>query len=87
MSPGLGQPLPPAAGGAAPADPGHPGRVAAVQAQVILAAMVVIGQLWLVTEALDQLLSGRGSQVWPLAAVSTLALGAVLLVMRAYRGV
>ena len=78
-------PVGPGLPGRVPADPGHPGRVAAVQAQVILAAMVVIGQLWLVTEALDQLLSGRAAQVWPLAAASTLALGFVLVVLRAYR--
>jgi hypothetical protein len=40
-----------------------------------------------VTPALGELLSGRGGAVWPLAAASTLALGAVLMVMRAYRDV
>lgn len=38
---------------------GLEGRIAIVQAQVFLLAMIVIAQLWLVTDALYELLSGR----------------------------
>ncbi|HEX7733420.1 MAG TPA: hypothetical protein VF458_01105 [Ktedonobacteraceae bacterium] len=38
---------------------GLEGRIAIVQAQVFLLAMILIAQLWLVTDALYALLSGR----------------------------
>jgi putative flippase GtrA len=38
---------------------GLQGRTAIVQAQVFLVAIIVIIQLWLVTDALYELLSGR----------------------------
>ncbi|HEU5383418.1 MAG TPA: hypothetical protein VFV38_49080 [Ktedonobacteraceae bacterium] len=38
---------------------GIPGRVAIVQGQVFLVAAVVVVQLWLITDALYELLSGR----------------------------
>lgn len=38
---------------------GLEGRIAIVQAQVFLLAMIVIVQLWLVTDALYEFLSGR----------------------------
>ncbi len=51
---------------------GLPGRTAIVQGQVFLVAMILIAQLFMVTEALYELLSGRsGSLVW-LALVSLL---------------
>ena len=66
-----------------PYDPGHPGRVAVVQSQVVLVIILVVAQLWLVTLALDEVLSGRG--VWLLAFASTAALGVAVMVLRAGR--
>jgi len=40
---------------------GIPGRTAIVQGQVFLVAVIVIVQLWLITDALYELLSGRAS--------------------------
>lgn len=38
---------------------GIPGRAAIVQGQVFLVALIVVVQLWIVTDALYELLSGR----------------------------
>jgi len=38
---------------------GLPGRTAIVQGQVFLVAVILIAQLWLITDALYELLSGR----------------------------
>jgi len=44
---------------------GIPGRAAIVQGQVFFVALIVIVQLWLVTDALSELLSGRpGLLIW-----------------------
>ena len=44
---------------------GLPGRTAIVQGQVFLVAVILIAQLWLVTDALLELLSGRlGNLLW-----------------------
>ncbi len=44
---------------------GLQGRTAIVQGQVFLVAIILIVQLWLVTDALYELLSGRtGSLLW-----------------------
>lgn len=44
---------------------GIPGRAAIVQGQVFLVALIVIVQLWLITDALYELLSGRaGLLIW-----------------------
>ena len=44
---------------------GLQGRIAIVQAQVFLLAVIVIAQLWLITDALYEMLSGRsGSLGW-----------------------
>lgn len=42
-----------------PDDTGAPGRMAIVQGQVFLVAVIVLVQLWLVTSALLEVLSGR----------------------------
>jgi hypothetical protein len=39
--------------------PGLEGRIAIVQAQVFLLAVILVAQLWLITDALYELLSGR----------------------------
>jgi hypothetical protein len=49
---------------------GLEGRIAIVQAQVFLLAMIMIVQLWLVTDALGSLLSGHTSSLGWLALAS-----------------
>lgn len=59
---------------------GIPGRAAIVQGQVFLVALIVIVQLWLITDALYELLSGRaGLLIW-LTLVSLLGFLLALLV-------
>jgi hypothetical protein len=59
---------------------GLPGRTAIVQGQVFLVAVILIVQLWLVTDALLELLSGRsGNLVW-LALVSLLGFALALVI-------
>lgn len=49
---------------------GLEGRIAIVQAQVFLLATILIVQLWLITDALYELLSGRTANLGWLALVS-----------------
>lgn len=49
---------------------GLEGRIAIVQAQVFLLAMIMIVQLWLVTDALSNLLSGHTANLGWLALAS-----------------
>ncbi len=49
---------------------GLPGRTAIVQGQVFLVAVILIAQLWLVTDALLELLSGRNDALGWLALAS-----------------
>jgi hypothetical protein len=49
---------------------GLEGRIAVVQAQVFLLAAIVVVQLWLVTDALYELLSGRSARLLWLAVAS-----------------
>jgi hypothetical protein len=51
---------------------GLPGRTAIVQGQVFLVAVILIVQLWLVTDALLELLSGRSGNLGWLALASLL---------------
>jgi hypothetical protein len=46
------------------------GRIAIVQGQILIVAVIVIAQLWLITDALFQLLSGRSSNLGWLALAS-----------------
>ena len=55
---------------AGPLDPSAPGRIAIVQAQVFVLAVIVIAQLWLVTTALWEWLSGRPQALGWLALAS-----------------
>jgi hypothetical protein len=48
------------------------GRTAIVQGQVYLVAIIIIAQLWLVTDALYELLSGHVGILGGLALASTL---------------
>ena len=59
---------------------GMPGRTAIVQAQVFLVGTILIAQLWLITTALYDLLSGQpGSLLW-LALVSLLGFVLALII-------
>ena len=49
---------------------GLEGRIAIVQAQVFLLAVILVVQLWLVTDALYELLSGRTASLGWLALAS-----------------
>lgn len=49
---------------------GLEGRIAIVQGQVFLLAMIMIVQLWLVTDALYELLSGRTANLGWLTLIS-----------------
>ncbi|TAK31778.1 MAG: hypothetical protein EPO21_16695 [Chloroflexota bacterium] len=61
------------------------GRIAAVHAQIILATLAVIVQLWLLTTALDVLLSGDPRPLWSFAAVSAVAfLGSLGLLLASH---
>lgn len=58
-----------------------PGRRALVAAAVILGALMLALQLWLLTTALDLYLAGEGDIVWQLAAVSALVFAGGLLAL------
>lgn len=49
---------------------GSPGRIAIVQGQIFIVAVILIVQLWLITVALYDLLSGRPSILGWLALIS-----------------
>lgn len=53
-----------------PRDLGAPGRIAIVQGQVFVVGAILIVQLWLVTDALYELLSGRPQTLGWLALTS-----------------
>lgn len=59
---------------------GLPGRTAIVQGQVFLVAMILIAQLFIVTEALYELLSGRSDSLLWLALVSLLGFVLALII-------
>lgn len=63
-----------------PAYSGLPGRIAIVQGQLFLVAVILIAQLWLVTDALYELLSGRSSNLFWLALVSLLGFVLALVI-------
>ncbi|HET8844371.1 MAG TPA: hypothetical protein VFN35_23085 [Ktedonobacteraceae bacterium] len=59
---------------------GLEGRIAIVQAQVFLLAAILIVQLWLVTDALYELLSGRTANLGWLALVSGVGFALALVI-------
>ena len=73
-----------------PHSAGVPGRIAIVQTQVFLVAVLLIAQLWIITTALFELLSGRPRDIWGLALASgvgfLLALFIALWPLRRVRG-
>ena len=60
--------------------PGLEGRIAIVQAQVFLLAVILIAQLWLITDALYELLSGRAVRLVWLALASGLGFVLALII-------
>jgi hypothetical protein len=58
---------------------GLEGRLAIVQAQMFLLAVILIAQLWLITDALYELLSGRTASLGWLALAS--GIGFILALM------
>jgi len=61
---------------------GLEGRIAIVQAQVFLLAVILVAQLWLITDALYELLSGRTARLGWLALAS--GIGFVLALVIAF---
>jgi hypothetical protein len=61
---------------------GLEGRIAIVQAQVFLLAVILVAQLWLITDALYELLSGRTANLGWLALAS--GVGFVLALVIAF---
>src|SRR5262249_13972979 len=59
---------------------GLEGRIAIVQAQVFLLAVILIAQLWLITDALYELLSGRSANLGWLALASGIGFVIALLI-------
>ncbi len=64
-----------------PGDRGAQGRVAIVQGQIYLVGAIVIAQLFLVTTALHELLSGDPSVLWWIALASLIGFLLALLIM------
>ncbi|HEY7350387.1 MAG TPA: hypothetical protein VH599_18880 [Ktedonobacterales bacterium] len=63
-----------------PRESGSPGRVAIVQGQVFIVGLILIAQLWLVTDALYEFLSGRTERLGWLALASGIGFVIALIV-------
>ena len=59
---------------------GLEGRIAIVQGQVFLLAVILVAQIWLITDALYELFSGRPERLGWLALASGLGFAVALLV-------
>ncbi len=59
---------------------GLEGRIAIVQAQVFLRAVILIAQLWLITSALYELLAGRTASLGWLALASGIGFALALVI-------
>jgi len=59
---------------------GLEGRIAIVQGQVFLLAVILIAQLWLITDALYELLSGRTATLGWLVLASGIGFALALLI-------
>lgn len=59
---------------------GFEGRIAILQTQVFLLALIMIAQLWLITNALNELLSGRTTILGWLVLASGLGFALALLI-------
>lgn len=60
---------------------GLEGRIAIVQGQVFLLAMILIAQLWIITDALYELLSGRSASLGWLTLASGIGFAFGLVIM------
>ncbi|HEY7782717.1 MAG TPA: hypothetical protein VIC85_21160 [Ktedonobacterales bacterium] len=58
-----------------------PGRVAIVQGQVYLVGVILVAQLWLITTALFELLSGRPQSLWGITIASAVGFALALVVV------
>lgn len=63
-----------------------PGKRALVLAAAMLGALMLALQLWLLSTALDLLLSGDGGRVWQLAVLSVAVFGGGVLALVLTRG-
>lgn len=71
----------PRAGYPGPDFRGAPGRLAIVQGQIYIVGVILVAQLWLVTTALYELLSGnRGATLWWIALASAVGFIVALVV-------
>ncbi len=59
---------------------GLEGRIAIVQGQVFLLAVIMIAQLWLITDALQSLLAGHTASLGWLALVSGIGFALALII-------
>jgi hypothetical protein len=59
---------------------GLPGRIAIVQGQIYIVGVIVVTQLFLITTALYELLSGRPEKLWWIAGASILGFVVALVV-------
>lgn len=59
---------------------GLEGRIAIVQGQVFLLAVILVAQIWLITDALYELFSGRPQRLGWLALASGLGFAIALLI-------
>jgi hypothetical protein len=59
---------------------GSPGRLAIVQGQVYIVGVILVAQLWLITAALFELLSGNVAVLWPMAIASFIGFLIALIV-------
>jgi hypothetical protein len=57
-----------------------PGRIAIVQGQIYIVGVIVVVQLFLITTALYELLSGRPGTLWGIAGASFLGFVVALIV-------
>ncbi|HEX5369212.1 MAG TPA: hypothetical protein VFY10_07340 [Dehalococcoidia bacterium] len=63
-----------------------PGKRSLVLAAALLGALMLALQLWLLSTALDLLLSGNGGRVWQLAVLSLAVFGGGMLALVLTRG-
>jgi hypothetical protein len=59
---------------------GQPGRLAIVQGQVYIVGVILVLQLWLITVALFELLSGNIGVLWPITIASFVGFLVALIV-------
>lgn len=62
--------------------PVTPGRQAVVLMMLALGILLLAGQLWLLTVALDLYLAGQGGTIWLICLISGLIFAGGLLVLR-----